>query len=117
MSNIPDFTEKELQIIHNALRERYGKDVETQQADIELGTAPDDNELTECPAIYWQHGSCHFILAKSGKQQYFSQFFYDNSDQFGTGKQFYDDVLDCLITTLRVQADHELKKAGVIGQK
>lgn len=117
MSKIPDFTDSELKVVHDTLQERYGRAVATQQADIELRIYPDDRELTECPAIYWEYGTCHFILAKAGKQQFFSQFFYGNREQFGTGKQFYDDVFDCLMTTLRVQADHELKQQGVSDNK
>lgn len=117
MSEIPDFTESELKVINDTLQERYGKPADTQRADIELRIYPDDRELTECPAIYWEQGECHFILAKAGKQQFFSQFFYSPREQFGTGRQFYDDVFDCLITTLRVQADHELKKEGVTDNK
>ncbi len=52
-------------------------------------------------------------LEERGESQFFSQFFYSNKEQFGTGRQFYDDLLDCLITTLRVQADHELQRNKV----
>jgi len=117
MSKIPEFTENEIKIVNDTLQERYGKPVDTQLADIELRIYPDDRELTECPAIYWESDTCHFIIAKTGKQQFFSQFFYGNREQFGTGKQFYDDVFDCLVTTLRVQADHELQKEGVVDKK
>ena len=110
MSDIPDFTPAESKVVNDTLKERYGKTVDTQQADIELRIYKDDRELTECPAIYWEHNGCHFILAKTAESQFFSQFFYGNREQFGTGKQFYDDILDCLITTLRVQADHELSR-------
>ncbi|MDH5180992.1 MAG: hypothetical protein OEZ39_02785 [Gammaproteobacteria bacterium] len=114
MSEIPDFTEGELKVVDDTLRERYGNPIETQRADIEVPVHPDDDEVIECPAIYWQHGECHFILSKAGEQQFFSQFFYGDDEQFGTGKEFYDDVRDCLMTTLKVQADHELKRKGVI---
>jgi hypothetical protein len=48
-----------------------------------------------------------------GDSAYFSQFFYGNREQFGTGRHQYDDILDCLVTTLRVQADHELERNKV----
>ena len=117
MSKIPEFTDVEVKIVHDTLQERYGKPVETQLADIELRIYSDDRELTECPAIYWEHDNCHFILAKAAKQKFFSQFFYGSREQFGTGKEFYDDVFDCLVTTLRVQADHELNKQGASDSK
>ena len=42
--------------------------------------------------------------------KYFSQFFYSDREQFGTGTKFYTDLLNCLVTTLQVQADHEREK-------
>jgi hypothetical protein len=109
-----DFTSEELNLIHDILARRYGAPVETQQADIEVGNDEDDRELTECPAVYWEHKDCHFILAKAADDKFFSQFFYGDSEQFGTGKPFYDDLHNCVITLLQVQADYELNKAGVL---
>jgi len=107
MSSIPDFTDTENKLVHEALRERYGLDTETSMADVELRIYPDDRELTECPAHYWEHDDCHFILAKTGGSEYFSQFFYGSREQFGTGRERYDDLFICIITLLQVQADHE----------
>ena len=112
MSEIPDFTEAEAKIIQDTLAERYGKSVNTEHADIEMPT--EENEVYACPAIYWQHNDCHFVLAKTGEGEFASQFFYSPEEQLSTGKDFYDDVRDCLLTTLRVQADYELKKQGAI---
>ncbi len=107
MSSIPDFTNAENKLVHDTLRERYGQETETSMADVELRIYPGDRELTECPAYYWQHDVCHFILAKTDDSEYFSQFFYGNREQFGTGRERYDDLFDCIITLLQVQADHE----------
>lgn len=113
MSTIPDYTDAEIRAITDTLSERYGKPVDIQRADIELRIYPDDRELTECPAVYWEQQGCHFILAKVSEAEFFSQFFYSNKEQFGTGKKYYDDLIDCLTTTLRVQADHELQRNKV----
>ncbi|VAW91431.1 hypothetical protein MNBD_GAMMA23-2111 [hydrothermal vent metagenome] len=110
MSKIPDYTPEELKAISDCLQERYGENVPFEQADIELRLSENDSQVTECPAVYWEKGGCHFIVAKTDEVQYFSQFFYGNREQFGTGKPFYNDLLDCVLTTLRVQADHELQK-------
>jgi len=107
MSSIADFTDTENKLVHNTLRERYGQETETSMADVELRIYPDDRELTECPAHYWERDACHFILAKTGDSEYFSQFFYGNREQFGTGRERYDDLFNCIITLLQVQADHE----------
>jgi len=110
MSKIPDYTPEELKAIGDCLQERYGENVPFEQADIELRLSENDSQVTECPAVYWEKSECHFIVAKTDEVQYFSQFFYGNREQFGTGKPFYNDLLDCVLTTLRKQADHELQK-------
>jgi len=110
MSSIPDFDTEELKAIADTLQERYGETVPYERADIELRLTPDDSQVTECPAVYWEKLGCNFVLAKTADSQFFSQFFYTNKEQFGTGRQFYTDLIECLITTLQVQADHELKR-------
>ena len=110
MSTIPDYTPEELKAISDCLQERYGENVPFEQADIELRLSENDSQVTECPAVYWEKNSCHFIIAKTDEVQYFSQFFYGAQEQFGTGKRFYNDLLECVLTTLRVQADHDLQR-------
>ncbi|VAX08136.1 hypothetical protein MNBD_GAMMA25-418 [hydrothermal vent metagenome] len=107
MSSIPDFTNDETKLILDTLRERYAKDIETNIADVELRIYPGDRELTDCPAHYWEYDECHFILAKTGNEEYFCQFFYGSREQFGTGRERYDDLFTCITTLLQVQADHE----------
>ena len=113
MSDIPDFTEGEMQAVRDTLRERYKTDKAIQLADTELRLDPDSSVLTECPTIFWEDGECHFVICKVGKQSFFCQFFYGRNDQYGTGQDRYNDILECLTTLLRVQADHELKKNKV----
>lgn len=113
MSSIPDFTPEETKVVNDTLQERYGKPIDPQLVDVELRLNPDDSQVTDCPAFYWEDNDCHFILAKMGDSAFFSQFFYGNREQFGTGRYQYDDILDCLVTTLRVQADHELERNKV----
>ena len=106
--NVNDFSADELKFIDETLMQRYGNPVETERADIDFG----DDKVAECPAIYWEHNGCHFIVAKGEDGKFFNQFFYDDDEQFGTEKPFYDDLHLCVMTLLQVQADHELKKAG-----
>ena len=113
MSTIPDFTPEETKVVNDTLQERYGQPIEVQLVDVELRLSPDDSQVTDCPAIYWENGACHFVLAKTGDSMFHSQFFYGNREQFGTGRHQYDDILDCLVTTLRVQADNELERNKV----
>ena len=110
MAQIPDFTPEELKGISDCLQERYGEIIPFEQADIELCLTENDSEVTECPAVYWEKKDCHFIIAKTDESKYYSQYFYDIQELYGTGKQFYTDLLDCVLSTLRAQADHERQK-------
>ena len=110
-----DFTAEELSVINDTLTKRYGKAIETQSVDIEFSSGAEaENETGSIPAIYWEHKGCHFIVAKTHDARYINQFFYGNEDQYGTGKEFYEDLSECIMTLLQVQADHELSKAGLI---
>ena len=107
-ANANDFSKHELAVIDDVLQKRYGHPVEMHRADIEFG----DAKAAEVPAVYWEHNGCHFIIARSEDNKFFSQFFYDDDDQYGTEKPFYEDIYECVMTLLQVQADHELKSAG-----
>ena len=52
---------------------------------------------------------------KVGEKSYRNQFFYTAREQFGTGREEYDEVGDCVITLLRLQADHEAMRVGDAG--
>jgi hypothetical protein len=106
MSAIEDFTDSELWIIRTTLEERYGKTIEPVLADIELRLNPYATELTACPAAYWEDQGCHFIVCKSGNSRYRCQFYYRVHQMYGTGVEEYDDLSECVVTLLQVQADH-----------
>jgi hypothetical protein len=106
MSAIEDFTDSELWIIRTTLEERYGEKIEPQLADTELRLNPYATELTPCPAAYWEHNGCHFIVCKTGEPRYRCQFYYRVHEMFGTGTEEYDDLSECMVTLLQVQADH-----------
>lgn len=116
MKPIPDIGDAERWVIESALRERYGTRVETQLADVELTLAPGDAQLTACPTLYWEQRGAAFVIAKVGDSRYRAMFFYPGDfggEQYGTGKQEYDDLSECVTTVLRVQADHEKERLGV----
>jgi hypothetical protein len=112
MSQIADFTESELWIIHTTLAERYNEAVETQLADSELRLNPYSSELTPCPVAYWERDGCHFVVFKTGEDSYRCQFYYRVHQMFGTGIEDYDDLSECMVTLLQVQADHAAQLAG-----
>ena len=76
MSAIEDFTDSELWIIRTTLEERYGEKIDPRLADTELRLNPYATELTVCPAAYWEHDGCHFIVCKTGAPRYRCQFYY-----------------------------------------
>ena len=112
MSAIPDITDSERWVVETTLKERYGKPIEIQLADVELRLDPGSPALTPCPAMFWKEGNVGFVLTKVGDSRYRCQFFYSVRDQYGTGREVYDDLVECLTTLLRVQADHAAKREG-----
>jgi len=113
MSAIPDFTEAEQQLISEILLERYKRLVPWQLAEAELQLDPGSQQLTLCPTFYWSERHAEFIVCKLGASRFRCQFFYSEHEQFGTGRDIYDDLGDCVVTLLQVQADHERGRSGV----
>jgi hypothetical protein len=111
--NIADFTETEQKLVSTLLFQRYAKLVPMQLADSELQLDPASNELTLCPTLYWTERGAHFVVCKLADARYRSQFFYSESEQYGTGKDEYTDLNQCVLTLLQVQADHERQLANV----
>ncbi len=107
MSKVPDFTDTERHVVETTVKERFGKPVEILAADAEIRLYSGDHELTEVPVLYWTERDCQFVIFKVADNRYRNQFFYSVKDQFGTGREEYDDVGDCVLTLLQVQADHE----------
>lgn len=113
---IPEFTDTELRTVRETVRERFRADVEIHQIEGEVRIDPSDRELTLCPGLYWRsEGRAQFVLFKTGPSRYRCQFFYRVHQQFGTGREEYDDIGDCVITLLQVQADHAAKEAARSG--
>lgn len=115
MPVVPDFTDTEVWTVRTALKERYGTDKSVEFADTELRLSPGARELTQCPALFWEHDDAHFVVVKvdaSSANRFRCQFYYRLHEMFGTGKDEYEDLGDCVMTLLRVQADHEARRAG-----
>ncbi len=107
MSGIPDFSDSELWIIQSTLEERYGKSPEIQLAETEMRLDRGRTELIPCPTVYWVVSDCHFVVVKTGDRHYRCQFFYRIHQMYGTGVEEYDDLTECIVTLLQVQADHQ----------
>lgn len=112
MNAIPAITESELWIINTTLRERYGKSISIEQGTAEIRLSPADRELTSCPVIYWEVDTCHFVIFKTADRRYRCQFFYKSYQQYGTGRYEYDDLTECVVNLLQVQADYAARERG-----
>lgn len=116
MSSIPEFDDGERWVVESALKERYGRIVGTQLADVELRLAPGDATLTSCPTLYWEERGAAFVVTKVADGRYRSMFFYPgefDGEQYGAGRAEYDDLAECVLSVLRSQADHEKQRRGV----
>lgn len=116
MTAIPDFTEAEMRLVDAALRERYGQAVEVDLVETEIRLNPADRELAVCPAVYWEDAErCRFVVSKTGVDKFRSMFFWSVKDRFSTGKEEYDNLGDCLVTTLKMQEDAAKLRAQELG--
>ena len=68
---------------------------------------PEDRELTECPAVFWQVDEASFVIIKVAERTYRSQFYYRGYQQYGTGAKDFEDIAECVVTMLQVHADRE----------
>jgi len=118
MSEVEDISKTELWLVETTLKERYGDNPpEIELGDAEIRLYPSDRELTACPLVHWQHNKCHFVIFKIGDNRYRAQFFYRSYQQYGTGVNQYDDLTECLVSLLQVQADHQAQESGDIKKK
>ena len=106
MAAIPHFTDTELWVVRSAVNERYGRETKLELADTELRLKPLSATLTVCPTLYWAERGVNFVISKVGTSEYRCQFFYSVREQYGTGRETYTDLGDCVLTLLQAQADH-----------
>ena len=112
MTSIADFSESELWTVRDTLRQRYERDVDPDLAEVELRLDPHSSTLTTCPALFWSERGANFVITKVGERRYRAQYFYRVHQQFGTGIDEFDNLAECVVTLLQVQADHEAKQSA-----
>ena len=112
-TTIPDYTGAEQKLVSATLFERYGKLVPFQLADSELQLDASSEELALCPTIYWAERGAQFVVCKVAAERYRCQFFYSETEQYGTGHDEYNSLGDCVLTLLQVQSDHERQLANI----
>ena len=82
----PDFTKDEVILITATLRERYGHDIEVEQAYAEIRLSPAIPKITECLIVYWELDKCHFLIARADKHHFICHFYYRLYQTYGTEK-------------------------------
>lgn len=102
----PHFTDHERKLVQQTLLERFGQPVPIQSVEVELQLDPPAPLLTDCPAFYWQRDGAEFVVCKAGVGDYRAQFFYGPDEIYGTGVESYDNLGDCIVSLLQVQAEH-----------
>jgi len=110
MKKIPDFTRYEIDAVQSTANERFGREVEIQLGDAEVRLNPHSADMTERPIMLWKDDDCQFVINKRGQHPYRPQFFYQVTDEYGTGVSEYVDIADCIITLLQAQTDHHSQR-------
>lgn len=110
---ITPFTDRERNLVAQCIVERHGQSVPLETAEAELQLDLLKPTLTICPTLAWTCEGTHFVIFKTGDNRFRCQFYYTDVEQFGTGKDEYDNLGDCVLTLLQVQADHALMRKGV----
>lgn len=105
--DIPVLTAAERALVRVALKERFGSEPDIQDVETEIRLNPADRELSVCPALYWEHEGCRFVLSKTGIDKFRSMFFWSVKDRFATGREEYDNLGDCVVTLLKMQEEAE----------
>ncbi|MDH3712707.1 MAG: hypothetical protein OET44_02540 [Gammaproteobacteria bacterium] len=108
---IADITSAERWMVQTTCNERRDQ-VELHPVDVELKLDPHSEELTSSPALFWQVEECSFVIVKTRGGRFRGNFFYQDLQQYGTGIPEYDDISECAVALLRVQADHRSVRSG-----
>jgi hypothetical protein len=110
---VADFIDSELKLVNQTLLERYGQAIEVQVAEADIELVAGSGTLTSCPVLHWEARGANFIVFKLADNRYRAQFYYIETQQFGVGRDMFDNLGDCLITVLQVQSDDERSRAGI----
>lgn len=110
---IKPFSAREKHLISQALLERFGEPVPLEPVDAELQLNLLKEEFAFCPSIMWRRDGTNFIVFKTGDERYRCLFYYNEAMLFGTGKDEYNNLGDCVVTLLQVHSDQETQSRKV----
>ncbi|HEY4697881.1 MAG TPA: hypothetical protein VIH29_07735 [Gallionella sp.] len=112
-TTIPDFTDAEQNLSQphclSAMASWFHSSWRTANCKLDAAS----EELTLCPTIYWAERGAQFVVCKVAADRYRCQFFYSETEQYGTGHDEYNSLGDCVVTLLQVQSDHERQLANI----
>lgn len=103
---IPAFTDAERWVVQTTLKERYGSPPLLETAEAEVPLHAGDSDALACPVLFWSEGGAQFAIAKLGERRYRAQFFYSVYERYGTGREEWDDIAECVVTLLHLQQEH-----------
>ena len=107
MDSIPNFTPAEIEMVRHLVHQRYQETIEIHLADFELMLDLKREQRVDCSTLFWHMHGANFAVIRSGLNRFRCQFFYTPHDQYGTGREEYDSLEQCVTTLLQVQANHE----------
>lgn len=102
---IKPFSARERNLVSQTLLERYGHAMPFQPVDAELQLNLLKEEFAMCPSIMWKESGANFIVFKTGDERFRCLFYYNEATLFGTGKDEFDNLGDCVVTLLQVHTD------------
>jgi hypothetical protein len=107
MDSIPKFTPADIETVRQLVHQKYQEMIQVQLADSELMLDPKREQPVSRPTLFWHVHGANFAVILNGLNRFQCQFFYTPHDQYGTGREEYDSLEQCVTTLLQVQANHE----------
>ena len=109
MLEIIIFSDLEQADFRSTLDKRWPKgEVDVQLVDVDVTLSDTTKGNIECPAYYWEYAEYHFLLMKTGKNKFRPQFFFQDTEEVEAETLEFDDVAECTMALLQLQANHAL---------
>jgi hypothetical protein len=104
-----DFSLFETNIVKDTVCERWNN-VDIQLADVEVSRTS-TSQSTPYPALVWEASKCTFVVIKVDEAAYKCIFYYLGTQRFDTGVNEYEDLKECVVSIMKVQANFLLTKS------
>ncbi len=109
MTDTPSFTVQEHKAVQATLAKRWSKDeIDLQIVEVDARDADSNQDAITCPAYFWEYGDYYLLVLKTGESTYRPQFFYQQGEEAGVEKLEFDDIAECTMALLQLQANHSL---------